>query len=84
MDPLEVQGEGAAVLLNPVVLMYAFRYALGRQSYAVADVANMLIANRESLRPDWREQIIRDIDAAKPNLTVIDMGQWRRVKEAMA
>ena len=50
--------------VQPVMLMYAFRYALGRQSYAVGDVADTLIRYYDELRPDWREQIMRDIEVA--------------------
>jgi hypothetical protein len=72
------------VPLDPVFLMYAFRYALGRQSYAVADVARALIEHRDSLRPDWRQQIIRDIDEAiRDGRAANDAHRWGAVSEAM-
>ena len=52
------------VQLDPVFLMYSFRYALGRQSYAVGDVAQALLDHAEEIRPEWRQQTIRDIKEA--------------------
>lgn len=77
-SPIEVQ---------PAILMYAFRYALGRQSYAVADVADALVAHRDALRLDWRQQIIRDIgealDEGRAGMGT-DIETWRRVAVEMA
>jgi hypothetical protein len=78
MRPVEVQ---------PVMLMYAFRYALGRQTYAVGNVADTLIANVDALRPDWREQIVRDIGEAIEDGRAghaIDVERWTQVAEVMA
>lgn len=78
MKPVEVQ---------PVMLMYAFRYALGRQTYAVGNVADTLIANVDALRPDWREQIVRDIGEAIEEGRAghaIDVERWTQVAEVMA
>jgi hypothetical protein len=74
------------VALPAVFLMYAFRYALGRMTYAVGDVADTLIANRDRLTADWREQIIRDIDQAIELGAAghqCDVDRWTQVKEAM-
>ena len=75
------------VELQPVFLMYAFRYALGRMTYAVGDVGDALIVHRNALRSDWRYQIVRDIEeaiaedrAGMPG----DVEQWQRVARAMA
>lgn len=77
MKPIEVQ---------PVMLMYAFGYALGRMTYAVGDVAEALIAHRQDLLPEWREKIVRDIDQAIANGRAgmtYDADEWRRVKAWM-
>lgn len=69
------------------MLMYAFRYALGRQSYCVGDVADELIAHREALTADWRQQIVQDIDVAiaeKQAGSAADVERWRQVQAAMA
>lgn len=75
------------VRLPPEFLMYAFRYALGRMSYAVGDVADALVDNIGKLRPDWRSQIIRDIEAAvacgRAGMQM-DVERWRQVAAAMA
>ncbi|MFF0904031.1 UNVERIFIED_CONTAM: hypothetical protein RF653_10185 [Kocuria sp. CPCC 205316] len=52
------------IQLDPIFLMYAFRYALGRQSYSVHDVATALIEHKDSIRTDWQRQVIRDITEA--------------------
>jgi hypothetical protein len=74
------------VMVDPALLMYAFRYALGRESYAVADVARVLITNVAHLRPDWRGQIVRDIDDAIAEDragSASDVARWQDVKTAM-
>lgn len=77
MKPIEVQ---------PVFLVYAFRYALGRMTYAVSDVAEALIVHRDALEPMWRQQIVEDIEAAIAGGhagMLQDTDQWRRVQRAM-
>jgi hypothetical protein len=72
--------------VEPVFLMYAFRYALGRQSYAVKDVAHALALHRDALRADWREQIVRDIEEAIAQRragAANDVEVWRAVAEMM-
>lgn len=75
------------VVVDPVFLMFAFRYALGSMTYAVGIVADALIANVERLRSDWRQQVIRDVEAAlaehRGGMTM-DADRWRRVAEVMA
>lgn len=68
------------------MLLYAFRYALGRQSYCVLDVADELIALRDALTGDWRRQIVQDIDVAIAEGqagAAADVERWRRVRAAM-
>lgn len=73
------------IAVDPVLLMYAFRYALGRHSYAVGDVARALIEHRDSLRLDWRQQIIRDIgEAIEDGSAANEAHLWGAVGEAMA
>lgn len=72
--------------LNPIFLMYAFRYALGRQSYSVAEVANELIAHRNDLTADWRRQIVQDVTNAIANDAAgqqCDIDRWREVARVM-
>jgi hypothetical protein len=46
--------------VEPMILMYAFRYALGK-TYCVDDVAGALITHIAVLEPDWRQQIVQDV-----------------------
>lgn len=69
------------------MLLYAFHYALGRQSNCVPDVADELIALRDALTADWRRQIVQDIDVAIANSqagAATDVERWRQVRAAMA
>lgn len=69
------------------MLLYAFHYALGRQSNCVLDVADELIALRDALTADWRRQIAQDIDVAIANGQAggaTDVERWRQVRTAMA
>ena len=52
------------VAVDPVLLMYAFRYALGRMTYSVGDVAGHLIEHKDAIKLDWKQQIVRDIEEA--------------------
>jgi hypothetical protein len=74
------------VAVDPVILMYAFRYALGRKTYCVGDVAAALITHIALLKPDWRQQILQDIDLAIADERAGDdrhVARWREVAEAM-
>lgn len=67
--------------------IYATRYALGRQSYAVADVCAMLRAQWTRLRNEDRETILRDIrrrfveaeQLERHAVAACDAGEWRSV-----
>lgn len=65
------------------VLFYAFRYALGRRTYAVADVASELRAHASTLSNKTKLLIIKEIEEAdmKPEGLGMDMDrkEWLRV-----
>jgi hypothetical protein len=66
--------------------MYAFRYALGRRTYAVSDVADALIEHAGTLRPDWQVQIVERIDEAISDGSAgdaMDVERWREVQRVM-
>ncbi len=44
------------------ILLYAFRYALGRQSYSPYDVAPLLIKNKDKLNKYNKMVIVREIE----------------------
>lgn len=72
--------------VDPVILMYAFRYALGRGTYCVGDVAGALITHVQLLEPDWRQQIVQDVELAIADDRAGDdrhVARWREVAEAM-
>lgn len=44
------------------IMFWAFRYALGRHTYAVSDVAEYLIRHKAKIQPTTRSMIIREIN----------------------
>jgi len=46
------------------IIMYAFRYALGRKTYSVSEVSELLINNWHRFKSHTKEQIIREIETA--------------------
>jgi len=64
------------------MVIYAFRYALGRASYAVGECVDYLILNWKYLEPSTREVIRRDIMEAFAEDRYgmeMDRRQWERV-----
>ncbi len=65
-----------------VTLMCAFRYALGRMTYAVSCVSNHLIENWDNFKPSEQEVIVREIKEAIKNNNIgmdCDKRQWERI-----
>lgn len=50
--------------IEPHVLIYAFRYALGRDTGAVKDVAQTIIRNRDRISANHRKILIMEIQFA--------------------
>jgi hypothetical protein len=72
--------------MNDTILFYAFRYALGRMTSAVSDVADEIIRHADSLSPYLRRTIVREIDEAEAGDRLgmkIDAEQWRRLRAAL-
>ena len=67
---------------NEDITFYAFRYALGRMTYAVKDVVDYLIENWGKISTKTKELIIKEIDRAiiegKSGMDC-DTEQWQRV-----
>ena len=64
----------------------AVRYALGRQSYIVSDVAAAVEAVRERLTPDDRAVILADIDRAESERGLgmdCDAAAWRGLRAVL-
>ena len=67
------------------ILFCAFRYALGRKTYVVEEVASELRAHRKSLTAKVRTQIIDEINewlSANPH--EIDSQEWARTRDVLA
>ncbi len=47
--------------LNHDILFYAFRYALGRRTYAVNDVVNAIKEHAKEIQPSTRELMVKEI-----------------------
>ena len=64
------------------IALYAFRYALGRTSYAASEVASYLIQHKKMFTDGFRNIIISEIDfAIKEGLAGMDFDivQWKQV-----
>jgi hypothetical protein len=70
------------MILSEEILFYAFRYVLGRSTYAVHTVASALEDNWEDLEIDTRTLICKEIKTAiEENRAgmVVDMRMWQRL-----
>ncbi len=68
------------------MLVWSFRYGLGRRSAAVSTIADLLIQHRYRLSEFSRGQIVRDIELAIESGQAgmdCDVADWRRVAEAL-
>lgn len=65
------------------ILFYAFRYALGKQTYAVGSVADSIVNNWSSLGENMKEKIHSEIkEAISDDMAgdpMIDVPQWNKV-----
>ena len=85
---LGVEGGAAVSMYRPPLddgmVIYATRYCLPRQSYAVGDCADYLIAHWDRLEPNTRAVIVRDIEEHLADGRYgmeMDKRQWERVLE---
>ena len=61
------------------ILMYAFRYALGRQTYAPSTVADIIINNWDDISDGDKQLYKREILQC-PNLGMdLDKDNWMRI-----
>lgn len=68
------------------IIFYAFRYALGRRTYAVNDVATYIINHATEIHARDRETMRREIlDAIERGQAGMecDVEDWRRVVDAL-
>ncbi len=66
------------------VIVYAFRYALGRKTYAVQDMSSILIKHKDNISHNSKFVICRDIKRAINNKEIgmsFDQKSWIDVLE---
>jgi hypothetical protein len=70
-----------------ILLVCSFRYALGRRTYVVTDVANLLRVHADALTRAEFQQIADDIDHAIAHKLAgddCDVREWRALREWIA
>ena len=69
------------------IMFWAFRYALGRHTYAVYGVAQYLIAHKDKITPSTRSLICKEIkeyhDKYGRDGWQCDQDEWERVLDAL-
>lgn len=73
--------------LPPTILVFAFRYALGRMSTGPSLVADLLVAHADRFDPHTRAQIVADIGAAIAGGRAgmaCDVETWRQTAVVLA
>ena len=66
--------------------VWAVRYALGRMTYAVANVCDVLVLNADRLSANSRRVIVADINEAMARGNVgmdMDRRQWERLHDVL-
>lgn len=64
------------------ILFYAFRYALGRMTYSVFDVVDIIIKNVDIVSINHRQLMIKEIKNAIENGRAgmqMDVEEWKRL-----
>lgn len=62
--------------LPPYVLLYAFRYALGRETTAPGDIAALLMRHWDAMGEEFQKQIVRDIEHEYRQQSMRFSRQW--------
>ena len=66
--------------------VWAARYAMGRMTYAVADVVDTLIVSRRALAPHTRAVIVKDIEERLESGRLgmpMDERKWIELRDAL-
>jgi hypothetical protein len=72
------------------IIFYAFRYALGRHSYAVGQVAQYIISKRDTFSQQTKDLIVKEIKEhqaqwnQKPGEWECDTQEWNAVVSALS
>ena len=73
--------------VEPIILFWAFRYALGRRSYAVKMVADVMIEHRKDFDTTMNALIRAEIDEAVSKGYAgdsFDVQTWLHVRDILA
>ena len=73
---------GQVLLVSENILFFAFRYALGRQTYAVSIVVDEIIEHWDSLEQNTKIQMHKEIREAINDHAAgwgCDVTEWRRI-----
>lgn len=68
--------------VNEEMIMYMFRYTLGRKTYAVSTVSDYLINNWHRFKDYTKEQMIKEIEEAIKRGEAgmqCDIDNWKRI-----
>jgi len=74
------------IKVNENILFYSFKYALGRMTYAVDDVAEAIIENKKELTGYLKRRIIFEINEANKEKRMgmkMDKKTWLGVVEEL-
>jgi hypothetical protein len=72
--------------MDEQILFYAFRYVLGRRTYAVVDVAREIIRRAPTLSDDFKNKVKEEIHEAKIQNRIgmeMDEAEWDKVFNAL-
>lgn len=72
---------------NRILLICAFRYALGRMSYVVDEIATLIEKNKDWISEGDKELYIKEIDRAIESGRAgmdMDVERWKKVKETLS
>ena len=84
---LQKKPHEAELEFNADIFFYAFRYCLGRMTYAVGVMAEYLIANADKIDEKHRHLIVSEITEAINNNSAghqMDVEQWERVRARLS
>lgn len=70
-------------MIPDFLVIGAFRYALGRQTYVVNETVSWMIANWETVSEKAKAVIRRDLEGATDLGDEIDRREWDRLREAI-
>ena len=91
MENLSIESQQLEIRLQPeeakIVLLYAMRYCLGRSSYAVGEMCDLIRLKWHALPPDARSLLIVDlkseVSSDRPLGMKMDRRQWELLLEFM-